>query len=177
MLGWAHVCDTHTPRPLLFVYVAAQVLAAHVDLLSSLVHLLNTSLVEPPAPAPQVPMASAATPEAPAGGGTATAAASLPAAGGRPAAAGSSRTSPDARLDANGDPIDGLGSVTRANKAAAAAAAAAAALPVWLVATGGADGVVRVWNLASASVLSTLKGHTVSGGSVGSELHGVIRLW
>ncbi|KAG2438591.1 hypothetical protein HXX76_005141 [Chlamydomonas incerta] len=136
-----------------------EVLAAHADLLSSLVHLLNTSLVEPPAPAP--PASAPASAAAPAAG----AAAPAPAAGTAPAAARaaarSSHAPSDARLDANGDPIDGLGSVTRANKAAAAAAAAAAALPVWLVATGGADGVVRVWNLASASVLSTLKGHTV----------------
>ncbi|KXZ48155.1 hypothetical protein GPECTOR_30g251 [Gonium pectorale] len=43
----------------------------------------------------------------------------------------------------------------------AAAAGAAAEAPVWLVATGGADAVVRVWDLSSARCLSTLRGHTV----------------
>ncbi|GLI66499.1 hypothetical protein VaNZ11_010326 [Volvox africanus] len=42
-----------------------------------------------------------------------------------------------------------------------AAAVAAGMLPVWLVATGGADAVVRVWNLATAQCHTTLRGHSV----------------
>ncbi len=34
-------------------------------------------------------------------------------------------------------------------------------LPCWLVATGGADAVVRVWNLGGATCLATLRGHTL----------------
>ncbi|EFJ52915.1 hypothetical protein VOLCADRAFT_86388 [Volvox carteri f. nagariensis] len=45
--------------------------------------------------------------------------------------------------------------------AAPRTAAASAALPVWLVATGGADAVVRVWNLATAQCHTTLRGHSV----------------
>ncbi|PNH12012.1 hypothetical protein TSOC_001107, partial [Tetrabaena socialis] len=111
-----------------------EVLAVHADMLASLTHLLNTSLVAPPPPPPPPPSAPPPPPAA---------------------------RRPPSPLYGGGGGGGALAGVSRLDKAAAAAAAAAGALPTWLVATGGADAVVRVWDLGSARCVCTLRGHTV----------------
>ncbi|GFR43285.1 hypothetical protein Agub_g4350 [Astrephomene gubernaculifera] len=108
--------------------------AVHLDMLSELIRLLNTGPICAP------------------GAGSELAGAAATAVAG---ATSSSRSSVGAAAA-------GGGAKPAATSAAAAAAAAAnpAALPVWLVATGGADAVVRVWNLTSARCQATLRGHT-----------------
>jgi hypothetical protein len=49
------------------------------------------------------------------------------------------------------------------DKALAAAVAASGCLPHWVLATGGADGVCRVWDLGAARALASLPAHSVRG--------------